>query len=305
VNPRQHSRQRRTRYVVVGVVGIGLSLGGGVLAIAASNGDRIASVPDHRSGGIVTTRDPDRALRLHPRIGRKTIEAGETATFSVGIYRRHALLWRTRGSRRLVRARVGLHVFARRAPGVTTVVKARSTRSTRSTLTVKTTSRTRPGTYRFAVRGHGRTGTGRRHRTHRAQAWVTLVVVPPRKQIAIHGEVTALLAPGVAAPIDLYLTNPNRSAVKVIDLDVRVARVDPPAASASRPCTGADFAVHQFTGDYGFSLPPSDTRNLSSMGIPSTRWPRLAMTNRAVNQDGCKGARVTLSFAGAVVGDHS
>jgi hypothetical protein len=43
-------------------------------------------------------------------------------------------------------------------------------------------------------------------------------------------------------------------------------------------------------------LPADDFTDLVRLAIPSWRWPHLKMRNRPVNQDGCKGARLTLGY---------
>lgn len=54
----------------------------------------------------------------------------------------------------------------------------------------------------------------------------------------------------------------------------------------------------QFSGAYGLRIPAHSTRRLSSLGVAPARWPRVAMLDRAVNQDGCKHATLDLRFDG-------
>ena len=42
-----------------------------------------------------------------------------------------------------------------------------------------------------------------------------------------------------------------------------------------------------------------ESTSLSARGIPSSQWPQIRMLNTAANQDGCKGATLTLSFTGS------
>jgi hypothetical protein len=118
-----------------------------------------------------------------------------------------------------------------------------------------------------------------------------------RGTFEIHGSTGArLLAPGLAAPLDLRLTNPNLSVMRIDELAVRLERVDAPEADAGHPCTADDFAVVQYSGTDGVELPRSSTHTLSSLGIPVAHWPQIVMANRPVNQDGCKNASLRLSF---------
>jgi hypothetical protein len=81
-----------------------------------------------------------------------------------------------------------------------------------------------------------------------------------------------------------------------------VSNVTAPGQDAAHPCTAEDFSVQQFSGPYGFQLPESSNNTLASLGIPESQWPRVAMVDRPVNQDGCKGASLTLDFAGSAMG---
>jgi hypothetical protein len=128
---------------------------------------------------------------------------------------------------------------------------------------------------------------------------VSAPVTPPeRATFSISGRTTRMLSPGVSAPLDLSLTNDHGSALTVGQLVVRVAAVLAPAADAAHPCTLADFAVTQFGGAYGFLVRASTTSTLSALGIPAALFPRVAMINRPLNQDGCKHATLTLAYSG-------
>jgi hypothetical protein len=120
-----------------------------------------------------------------------------------------------------------------------------------------------------------------------------------RRSFTIHGSTpTGALRPGVAVPVDLRLTNSHDSALRIGGLAVRIERIDAPQANPSHPCAAGDFGIVQFSGDEDVELPASGTRSLSALGIPATQWPQVTMTNRSVNQDGCKDAKLTLGFTG-------
>ena len=45
------------------------------------------------------------------------------------------------------------------------------------------------------------------------------------------------------------------------------------------------------------TLPPQATTSLSALSVPSTQWPQVGLRNTSVNQNGCKGASLTLEFS--------
>jgi hypothetical protein len=176
--------------------------------------------------------------------------------------------------------------------------RPRSTGSSSATLMVRTTTSSRRGDYRLRIRAHGRLCDGSRYRTFWAATTVQLSVIsPPDPALTIRGTPSELLSPGGAASIDLQLTNPHGSRLNVNRLVVSITGVQAPQADLSHPCTVEDFAVSQFSGSYGFALAPSSNRSLSQLGFPAQRWPTLSMLDRPIDQDGCQGASVSLSFS--------
>jgi hypothetical protein len=114
-----------------------------------------------------------------------------------------------------------------------------------------------------------------------------------------------VLAPGISRPLDLTITNPNKKALSVTNLTVTVQSVarTPFAVSHSQPCTPSDYAVTQYGGSYPLTVPGSSSAPLSSLGVTSSAQPKVAMLNRPVNQDGCKGATLTLAYSGSGQGN--
>jgi hypothetical protein len=106
------------------------------------------------------------------------------------------------------------------------------------------------------------------------------------------------LWPGVSQPVNLSLSNPNGQAISVDSLTVSVRSVSAPQATGALPCSAADFSVTQFPGPYPLTLPAHTTRSLSDLGVGSPEQPHVAMLDWPVNQDGCLGATVTLSYSG-------
>ena len=132
---------------------------------------------------------------------------------------------------------------------------------------------------------------------------ITVKPLPPSRPYTIAGNVTTPLFPGRApSRINVSFTNPNAgnggtAGVRAGRLTMTISAVSAPAATRLRPCPISDFAVTQFAGGYPFLIPPGSS-SLKSLGFAEATWPSVRLVNRPVNQDGCKGATITLTFAG-------
>ncbi len=124
------------------------------------------------------------------------------------------------------------------------------------------------------------------------------VVGATQVDFAISGSVRDL-QPGAPVPLDVAVANPNRATLLLTALNVRVKALRAAGATTARPCTLADFWVGQFSGTYPIAVPPAGTSTLASLSIASSLWPRVLMLDRAVNQDGCMGASLSLAYGGA------
>lgn len=164
---------------------------------------------------------------------------------------------------------------------------------TRAVLTVMTGALAPPGHYRLRLRGSG----GRFTTTTRLALTVTRASSAP---FVISGSITGL-QPGIPQPLDLSVRNPNPAAILIRSLTVAIQSVDAPRSTAALPCTTADFSIRQFASLYPVVVPPSSTRTLSSLAIPSAALPQILLLQRTLNQDGCQGATVTLAYGGNAV----
>jgi hypothetical protein len=159
-----------------------------------------------------------------------------------------------------------------------------------SILSVSTTTAVQPGSYTLTITATG--GTPAQIKTTQ----VTLQVIALK--FAIAGNAPSPLYPGAAgSPMNLSLDNPNGYSMTVATLTVSVDSVSAPKATSTLPCSIADFATTPYTGT-GFTLPPG-SHTLSSLGVPQSQWPTLRMLNATSNQDGCKGASLSLTYSGS------
>jgi hypothetical protein len=115
----------------------------------------------------------------------------------------------------------------------------------------------------------------------------------------IAGGVSRRLSPGSDVPIDVVIENHHDFPLHVSRLTVRLARVDSPRATLRRPCSLGDFAVDQMAGPVSLKIAPNATSSLGDLGFELDSWPHVSMLNRSVDQAGCKGAVVVLSFSGS------
>ena len=119
--------------------------------------------------------------------------------------------------------------------------------------------------------------------------------------VTISGDASGAISPGVMLPLDLSLDNTNDFDVAVDRLTVTVSEVDAPRATAERPCGAADFEVRPLGEGVELMLGADDAEDLSGLGVAREDWPAVGMLNSRVNQDGCKGAVLTLDYeAGGV-----
>lgn len=112
----------------------------------------------------------------------------------------------------------------------------------------------------------------------------------------IGGHAAEPISPGVMVPLDLEFTNSHDSPMSVTGLTVSVQRVNAPQADDFHPCAVGDFAVEQASRSLEINVPAGAPNTLTSLGLPRAEWPQVGMLNRSVDQDGCKGASLTLDY---------
>ncbi len=112
----------------------------------------------------------------------------------------------------------------------------------------------------------------------------------------ISGDVSRSISPGELVALDLTLDNTNDLDLDIDRITVAVVGIDAPQADVDHPCDAADFEVRHLSGGAVLRLPGNSTRTLSGLELPESDWPAVGMINRPVNQDGCKGASLTLGY---------
>jgi hypothetical protein len=112
----------------------------------------------------------------------------------------------------------------------------------------------------------------------------------------ISGDVRRPISPGEVVPIDLRLDNTSDLDLAIDHITVVVVGVDAPRADADHPCSAADFDVRQLSGGVVLRIVANSAESLSAMDLPNENWPAVSMVDRPVNQDGCKGASLTLRY---------
>lgn len=237
-----------------------------------------ATVEWHQTNRRQAGRAPF-TLVAHPR--SRTVTAGATARYWIVIDR-----GRYRGRISLVVASRTAKFAPRKEGGKVTLAAHRQ----RVLLTIKTARAALPGAYEVSLGVAGR--------RYRGRLMVKLEVAAPRPApVEIAGNFGPLW-PGTSQALDLALSNPNSQAIAIDRLTVSLKQVSAPRATTALPCTAADFSVRQFSGTYPLHVPADSTVHLSGLGIARSRGPQLLMLDRPVNQDGCQGATVTLSYVG-------
>jgi hypothetical protein len=179
--------------------------------------------------------------------------------------------------------------------GATATFTPNPTTGNSATLQLATTSSISAGSYSLNIVAGGTDGTGTKRY---AYATATLVITTSGKAFSISGNLSDLLAPGVGRPLNLTLTNPNNQAIAVNNLTVTIKSVSKASTAPAGSCTTADYAITQYSGPYPLSVPANGSATLSGLA-PQSKWPFVRMLNTAANQDGCKGATLTLAYSGS------
>ena len=112
----------------------------------------------------------------------------------------------------------------------------------------------------------------------------------------ISGDVRRPISPGELVPIDLRLDNTSDLDLAIDHITVALVGIDAPRADVDHPCSAADFEVRQLSGGVVLRIARNSAENLSGMKLPDESWPAVSMVDRPVNQDGCKGAALTLRY---------
>ncbi len=167
-----------------------------------------------------------------------------------------------------------------------------------ATLNVSTTSATPLGTYSLSLKGSSGA-------LQSDVVVVSLTVTAGQHQpFTISGGPAGVLAPGYSVSVDLQLANPGNTNINVTGLTVSIAGITRTAQAVAnnRPCNPSDYVITQFSGSYPISAPPGNS-SLSASGFPAIQWPQIKMLNSSLNQDGCKGATLQLSYSGTGQGN--
>ena len=167
-----------------------------------------------------------------------------------------------------------------------------------ATLQITTPATADDGSYPLALVATARDPQGQ---LQAGYATLQLTLQTTGKDFTITGNLTDLLSPGTSLPLDLALTNPNKKQISISNLTVTIAGVtrSPAAVAANLPCGTADYAVVQYTGGYPLTVAGTSTARLSQLGASPSVMPHILMRDTSSNQDGCKGATLTLAYSGS------
>src|SRR5665647_1143402 len=247
------------------------------------------------TAGLTVNYSLSGALSMTATPASVTLAPGETAAFTFQLVRTNLT-----GS-------VTLSVTSGLPPGATWTFAPNLTTGNTSTLQVTTPETTKDDNYTLVLGASGKDIEGD---TKSASASVKFDLNTKGKNFTISGNLSGLLAPGRTLPLQLSLTNPNKKSISVTNLSVTLQGVTRTsfAISHSQPCTLGDYAVIQYSGPYPLVLPGSSTATLSALGVASGQRPQIQLINKAGpsaanNQDGCKGATLSLSYSGSARGN--
>jgi len=214
-----------------------------------------------------------------------TLAPGETAAYTIQLVRTN------------LPGNVTLSVISGLPTGASALFAPEVTSASTSTLQVATTETLRDDTYTLVLRASDGAPVPKT-----ATASVKMVVITKGKAFTISGNLSDLLAPGAELPLELSLTNPNKKSISVTNLSVTLKSVAP-ASDAVGSCTLSDYAVVQYIGPYPLVVPGSSTKTLTQLYIDDRQKPQIKFLDTSLNQDGCKGATLQLSYSGSAQGN--
>lgn len=120
----------------------------------------------------------------------------------------------------------------------------------------------------------------------------------PEDSFSLSGDLAEMITPGVFVPLDLSIANPTETSLLVTELEVRVSDIDAPNATDDLSCSVDDFDVEQMDAPVALVVDAGVTASLSGLDLPRSAWPQVGMPlDETINQDGCKGATLTLSYS--------
>lgn len=257
-------------------------VGAYTLTISGAGGSGSTKVTASVSAGLTVNYPLSGALKMTATPDSVSMSPGDTAVYTVQLTRTN------------VPGPVTLGVAGGLPNNSSVTSTPASITGTTATLQITTKSSTNEATYPLTLVA---SGTDVNNVKQYAYANVQLVVTTKGKDFAITGNLPGQLAPGVSLPFNLSMSNPNHSDLAVSNLTVTVQSVTK-AAGAIGSCTPADYTVDQYSGPYPLIVPSLSNADLGQLNVAQTYWPHVRMLDKAVNQDGCKGATLTLAYNG-------
>ncbi len=220
----------------------------------------------------------------------RTVDQGDSVTYTLSLTANNGF------SGSVTPAISGLPASTTAAFAPTSVSLA-SGKTATVTLTVATTATTPDGKADLTIGGTIPAAAGVSQPT---AVVVQLMVQSSNKTFSISGNLGTQLTPGATVPLNLAIANPSNKSLALNSLSVTITAINrTEAALAARlPCTAADYAVTNYSGPYPLTVPTGPS-SLKSIGMDEAKWPKIAMLDTTLNQDGCKGATLQFSYSGA------
>ena len=101
--------------------------------------------------------------------------------------------------------------------------------------------------------------------------------------------VSGLYPGGPAQPLSGNFDNPNPGSIFVGSISATISGVTGPNIGTGTPCTAADYQLNGFPVTVNAQIP-------SGSGVGAWSGGSLQLLNTGSNQNGCKGATVTISY---------
>jgi hypothetical protein len=121
------------------------------------------------------------------------------------------------------------------------------------------------------------------------------------QSFAVGGSLTMPLYPGTSQGLDLTFTNPGSAPITIPRGGVPARDIT--ITSRARGCASSNFAVAQgLTSAVTIRARQFTPVSLAALRVPPGDWPVIEMIETGTNQDACRDAKLTLTYAGIEAG---
>jgi hypothetical protein len=129
-----------------------------------------------------------------------------------------------------------------------------------------------------------------------AITWAVLMHTPA---FTITGDLSTPLRPGVSAPLDLAISNPQSYPITVTSVVVSLDAVTVRGTGAPSRCTLDNFSIIQTVDVAPIQLAPHAHATLTDLRVAKGNWPKIHMLKSTGPQNICQSVALKLGYHAA------